>query len=106
MIGQVRTWQGDLPLWSTAEQLGLPTTADVEWDEYYSFLRGLGLIKHRQGDKLRWGGKTLRDQILVKDLSQSMMKDSEENKSPFWIKDLWRERVPKKNYLLLAGLEN
>lgn len=96
VIGQIFSWQGEFPLWSTTDQLGLPASVEFEWDEYCNFFRGLGLIKHIQGHKLRWGSKTLRDQIVVKDLYQSMMKDREENRSPCWIRDLWRVRVPKK----------
>lgn len=75
LIGQILYWQKEIPIWLSAYQLGLPAPVEDEWEGYCNFLRSLGLHKHRQGDKIRWGGKTLRDQIIIKDLYISMMKE-------------------------------
>lgn len=83
-----------LPVWKTAEQLGLPPPLSPVWLQVLSSLQIAGIARCGPSDHLRWSSTSSSASISVKDVYSELIFTLAPTPAPIFPSTLWKSGCP------------
>lgn len=89
-------WQGFVPIWKSAIELGLDDTLTDLWNKTLWDMKLAGFYKSEENDSIVLQIKEGKSNVLVKDIYLSMMENFMDDSRRIFPKSFWKTGVPLK----------
>lgn len=89
-------WQGSIPIWKNAYQMGLKGIFSLQWTKISMTLRNTGICFTETQDILSWKGKSWKGNISVKDIYSTLTRNHLSQSVSIFPPSLWKNGSPYK----------
>ena len=92
-------WVGSIPIWESAEMIGLYGTQSSQWDKIISYMHSRGIFKSSEEDYLIWNEPKGRSTIYVKDIYNMLQMENPTSPDNIFPTVFWKTNWPTKTIL-------